>query len=200
MNGQSLVLSYNPKCCRGSRAQDQQISKNDFFLHFQWLEPTTSPTREKYICIANIYITISLSSLLMHRGNTLTLWGSVTTPIFLWHTADIRSDSGCPTPCDGCGVLHYRTPHAQLGRVFQCFPFCYDSNISLIYCRRPVRLRMSDSAQWPQCFFIIGQLAPNSVECSDVFPFITFHLSFFQIYFHSYLAYLISDISQGICI
>jgi hypothetical protein len=32
------------------------------------------------------------------------------------------------------------------------------------------------------------------------FPFITFHLSFFQIYFHSYLAYLISDISWGTCI
>ena len=76
VNSQSLVLSYNPKCHRGSRAQDQQISKNDFFLHFQWLEPTTSSTREKYICIANIYITISLSSLLMYRSNTLTLWGS----------------------------------------------------------------------------------------------------------------------------
>jgi hypothetical protein len=32
-------------------------------------------------------------------------------------------------------------------------------------------------------------------ECSNVFPFMMFHLSFFQIYFHSYLAYLISDIS-----
>ena len=35
VNSQSLVLSYNPKCRRGSRAQDQQISKNEFFLHFQ---------------------------------------------------------------------------------------------------------------------------------------------------------------------
>ena len=28
------------------------------------------------------------------------------------------------------------------------FPFCYDSNISLIYCGHPVRLWMSESAQW----------------------------------------------------
>ena len=80
------------------------------------------------------------------------------------------------------------------------FPFCYDSNISLIYCGRPVGLRMSDSAQWPRRFCIIRQLAPNSAECSDVFPFITFHLSFFQIYFHCCLAYPISDISRGTCI
>ena len=80
------------------------------------------------------------------------------------------------------------------------FPFYYDSNISLIYCRRPVGLRMSESAQWPRRFCIIGQLTPNSAECSDVFPFITFHFSFFQIYFHCYLAYLISDISRGTCI
>ena len=80
------------------------------------------------------------------------------------------------------------------------FPFCYDSNVSLTYRGHPVGLRMSDSAQWLRRFFIIRQLVPNSAECSDVFPFITFHLSFFQIYFHSYLAYLISDISQGICI
>ena len=80
------------------------------------------------------------------------------------------------------------------------FPFCYNSNISLIYCGCPVRLRMSDSAQWPRRFCIIGQLAPNSAECSDAFPFITFHLSFFQIYFHCCLAYPISDISQGTCI
>ena len=33
-----------------------------------------------------------------------------------------------------------------------------------------------------------------------ILPFITFHLSFFQIYSHSYLAYLISDISRGTCI
>ena len=90
--------------------------------------------------------------------------------------------------------LHYRTPRAQLGRVFQCFPFL----LRLKYFSE--LLRTSDAAQWPQRFFIIGQLAPNSAECSDVFPFITFHLSFFQIYFHSYLAYLISDISRGICI
>ena len=43
--------------------------------------------------------------------------------------------------------------------------------------------------------FIIGQLTSNSAECSNAFMF---HLSFFQIYFHSYLAYLISNISQGI--
>ena len=72
---------------------------------------------------------------------------AVTTQIFLRHTADIRLDSGCPTPCNGCGVLHYRTPRAQLGRVFRCFPFCYNSNISLIYCGCPVGLRTSDSVQ-----------------------------------------------------
>ena len=52
------------------------------------------------------------------------------------------------------------------------FPFCYDSNISLIYCGHPVGLRMSESAQWLQRFCIIGQLPPNSAECSNVFPFI----------------------------
>ena len=124
----------------------------------------------------------------------------VMTRIFLRHTADVRSDSGCPTPCDRCDTLHYRTPRTQLGRVSRCFPFCYDSNISLIYCGHPVGLRMSDSAQWPRHFCIIGQLAPNSAECSDVFPFITFHLSFFQVYFHCCLAYPISDISRGTCI
>ena len=166
----------------------------------------------------------------------------VMTQIFLRHTADIRPDSRCPTPCDRCHTLHYRTPRTQLGRVSRCFPFllqlkyfsdilrmsdsaqwpqrfciirqlapnlaersngfpfCYNSNISLIYCGRPVGLRMSDSAQWPRRFCIIGQLAPNSAECSDVFPSITFHLSFFQIYFHCCLAYPISDISRGTCI
>jgi hypothetical protein len=53
----------------------------------------------------------------------------------------------------------------------------------------------------PQCYghrgvFIIGQLTLDLAECSNVFPFMTFHLSFFQINFRSYLAYLISDISQ----
>ena len=83
----------------------------------------------------------------------------------------------------------------NLAKQSDVFPFCYNSNISLIYCGRPVGLQMSESAQWPWCFCIIRQLTPNSAECSDVFPFITFHLSFFQIYFHCYLAYLISDIS-----
>ena len=45
------------------------------------------------------------------------------TQIFLRHTADVRSDSGCPTPCEGCNTLHYRTPCAQLGWVSRCFPF-----------------------------------------------------------------------------
>ena len=51
------------------------------------------------------------------------------------------------------------------------FSFCYKSNISLISCGRLVGLRMSDSAQWPRRFCIIGQLMPNSAERSDVFPF-----------------------------
>ena len=130
----------------------------------------------------------------------ITVCMTVTTRIFLRHTADIRSDSGCPTPCDRCDTLHYRTPCTQLGQVSRCFPFllqlkyfsdilrtsgrtpdvrpcamatafciigqlvpnsakrsngfpfCYNSNISLIYCGRPVGLRMSDSAQWPRRF------------------------------------------------
>ena len=87
----------------------------------------------------------------------------VTTRIFLRHTADVQSDSGCPTPCDGCGILYCRTPHTQLGRVFRCFPFF---DITQIFSDI---LWTSDSAQWPGCFFIIGQLAPNLAECSDVF-------------------------------
>ena len=130
----------------------------------------------------------------------------VTTQIFLRHTTDVRSDSGCPTPCDGCSVVRWMrrcalsdTLHPTRPSV-PMFSFLlrlkYFSDIP----RTSSQLRMSDSAQWPRHFFIIGQLAPNSAECSDVFPFITFHLSFFQIYFHSYLDYLISDISRGTCI
>ena len=112
-------------------------------------------------------------------------WGQcVTTWIFLRHTADVQSDSGCPTPCNGCSILYYRTNSCPTRlSVPMFFPFCYDSNISLIYCGRPVGLRMSDSVQWSRHFCIIGQLTPNLAKCSDVFPFITFHLSFFQIYF-----------------
>ena len=46
-------------------------------------------------------------------------------------------------------------------------------------------------------FSLLDNLCPIR---QSVFPFITSHLSFFQIYFHSYLAYLISDISWGTCI
>ena len=67
------------------------------------------------------------------------------------------------TPCDGCGILYCWTPHTQLGRVFRCFPFFVMTQIFSDI------LQTSDSAQWPQRFFIIGQLAPNSAECSDVF-------------------------------
>jgi hypothetical protein len=42
--------------------------------------------------------------------------------------------------------------------------------------------------------FVIGPLTLDLAEYSDCFPFITFHLSFFQINFGSYLAYLISNI------
>ena len=55
------------------------------------------------------------------KGEIMLLY--VTTQIFLQHTVDIRSDSRCPTPCEGCNTLHYQTPCAQLGRVSQCFPF-----------------------------------------------------------------------------
>ena len=41
------------------------------------------------------------------------------------------------------------------------FPFCYDSNISLIYCGRPVGLRMSESAQWPRRFVLSDNSRPT---------------------------------------
>ena len=50
-------------------------------------------------------------------------WQTVTTQIFLQHTADVWSDSACPTPYDECGILHYQTPCTQLSQVFRCFPF-----------------------------------------------------------------------------
>ena len=53
----------------------------------------------------------------------MTLSQLVTTQIFLRHTADVQSDSGCPTPCNRCDTLYYRTPRTQLGRVSRCFPF-----------------------------------------------------------------------------
>ena len=54
----------------------------------------------------------------------------------------------------------------NLGECPDVFLFCYNSNISLISCRRPVRLRTSDSAQWPRRFCIIGQLVYNGgVSC-----------------------------------
>ena len=58
---------------------------------------------------------------------------NVMTRIFLRHTADIRSDSGCPTPCDRCDTLYYRTPRTQLWRVSRCFPFFVTTQILLWY-------------------------------------------------------------------
>ena len=88
----------------------------------------------------------------------------------LEYLSDIPQTSGHPTPCNGS--VYYQTPCTQLGWVFWCFLFCYNSNISLIYCGHLAGLWTSDSAQWPQCFFcIIGQLMPNLAECSNVFPF-----------------------------
>ena len=60
--------------------------------------------------------------------------------------------------------LLFIRPNSPLQTASQ--PQCYDSNISPTYRRHPVGLQMSDSAQWPRHFFIIGQLAPNSAECS----------------------------------
>ena len=99
-----------------------------------------------------------------------------------------RSDSGCPTPCDGCGILYCRTPHTQLGWVFRCFPFLLWLKYSLIYCGCPTLHNGRG------IFSLLDNLRQFSwvFQC---FPFITSHLSFFQIYFHSYLAYLISDSS-----
>ena len=80
-----------------------------------------------------------------------------TTWIFLWYTVDIWLRAMA------AAFVHYRTPHAQLGWVFLCFPFCYTLNIS------PYRRCLVDSGR--RRFFIIRQLMPNSAECSDVFPF-----------------------------
>ena len=47
-------------------------------------------------------------------------------------------------------IIGHLTPN--LGECPNVFLFCYNSNISLISCGRPVGLRTSDSAQWPQRF------------------------------------------------
>ena len=66
------------------------------------------------------YVCFFLATLIPTQAG---LSSPVTTQIFPWHTADVRSDSGCPTLCEGCNTLHYRTPCAQLGQVSRCFPF-----------------------------------------------------------------------------
>ena len=66
-------------------------------------------------------------------------------------------------------IIGHLTPN--LGECPDVFLFCYNSNISLISCGRPVGLRTSNSAQWPWRFCIIGQLTPNSAERSNGFPF-----------------------------
>ena len=71
----------------------------------------------------------------------------------------------CAMDAAFCIIGHLAPNSAECSDVF---PFCYDSNISLIYCGHPVGLRTSDSAQWPRRFCIIRQLVPNSAECSDV--------------------------------
>ena len=96
----------------------------------------------------------------------------VTTRIFLQHTSDVWSDSRCPTPCNGCSILYYRTPCAQLGQVFWCFPFCYDSNISLIYCRHLVGLQTSNSAQWPRHFLHYRTTCAQLSQVFRCFPFL----------------------------
>ena len=74
-------------------------------------------------------------------------------------------------------LLHYRTPHTQLGPVFQCFPFCYNSNISLIYCGCPTlramataflhyRITRTQLSQVSQCFAKSEPLTSNSVQTS----------------------------------
>ena len=66
-------------------------------------------------------------------------------------------------------IIGHLTPN--LGECPDVFPFCYNSNISLISCGRPVGLQTSNSAQWPRHFCIIRQLAPDSAERSNGFPF-----------------------------
>ena len=96
--------------------------------------------------------------------------------------------------------VHYQTPCTQLGWVFLCFPFCYNSNISLIYHGCPVDSGCPTPHDGCSVFSLSDNLHPIQLSVSMFFLFIMFHLSFFQIYFHSYLAYLISDISRGTCI
>ena len=103
------------------------------------------------------------------------------TRIFLWYTTDVQLDSGHPTPHDGCSIIHFQTPCAQLGRVFLCFPFCYNSNISLIYCGCPT------SCDGCGIFSLLDNSCPIRPSVPMFFLFIRFHLSFFQSYFHSYL-------------
>ena len=73
--------------------------------------------------------------------------------------------------------LHFRTPHTQLGPVFQCFPFCYNSNISLIYCGCLTLRTMAAAflhywttgtqlSQVSQCFAKSEPLTSNSVQTS----------------------------------
>ena len=96
--------------------------------------------------------------------------------------------------------VHFRTPHAQLSQVFLRFPFCYNSNISLIYRGCPVDSGCPTPCDGHGVFSLSDNLHPIQLSVPMPFLFIMFHLSFFQIYFHSYLAYLIGDISRGTCI
>ena len=108
----------------------------------------------------------------------------VTTQIFLWYPADVWSDSGRPTLRNGHGVFALSDnsrPTRPSGPMVSLF---VTIQIFLWY-TADIR---SDSGcptlrNGHGIFCIIGQLVPNSAKCSDVFPFITFHLSFFQIYF-----------------
>ena len=101
----------------------------------------------------------------------------VTTRIFLRHTADVWSDLDVQLRAMDAVFLHYRTPHTQLGPVFQCFPFCYNSNISPIYCGCPTLRTMATAflhcwithaqlSQVSQCFAKSEPLTSNSVQTS----------------------------------
>ena len=127
------------------------------------------------------------------RSNINTLWSSC---ILLWleYFSNILWMSGWTPDVQLCvmaaAFFHYRTPCAQFGQVFRCFPFCYDSNTSLIYhgCPTP--------CDGCSIFSLSDNSHPIQLSVLMFFLFIMFHPSFFQIYFRSYLAYLISDISQ----
>ena len=107
---------------------------------------------------------------------------------------------GCPTPCNGCGTCSLSDTSCPTWLSVPMFSLLLQLKYSLIYRRHPVDSRCLTPRDGHSIFSLLDNLHPIRPSVPMFFLFIMFHLSFFQIYFHSYLAYLISDISQGTCI